>query len=99
MNNASGTATFFNRPHFVQGAQSLATVLCMLGTIFVGLDRRGLGFIRPTTLTWLGAGMLLSALAAVVSHRVRSGVTPIFVGCALGLLYLGTTWLLARTGG
>jgi len=74
MNDTGRTATFFNRPHVVQGTQSLATILCMLGIIFVGLDRRGLGFIRPTTLTWLGTGILLSALAAVVSHRVRSGV-------------------------
>jgi hypothetical protein len=99
MNDTSRTATFFNRPHFVQGAQSVATIFCMLGIIFVGLDRRGLGFIRPITLTWLGAGILLSAFAAVVSHRVRSGVTPVLAGGAMGLLYLGTTWLLARTGG
>ena len=97
--NDSRTATFFNRPHFVQGAQSLASILCMLGIIFVGLDRRGLGFIRPATLIWLGAAVSLSALAAVVSHRVRSGVTPIMAGGVMGLLYLGTTWLLARTGG
>ena len=99
MNDTRRTATFFNRPHFVQGAQSLSTIFGMLGIIFVGLDRRGLGFIRPSTLTWLGAGILLAALAAVVSHRVRSGVAPILAGSAMGLLYLGTTWLLARTGG
>jgi hypothetical protein len=71
----------------------------MLGAIFVGLDRLGLGFIRPTTFAWLGCGIVLSALAALVSHRLRVGVIPIVTGAAMGLLYLGTAWLLARTGG
>jgi multisubunit Na+/H+ antiporter MnhG subunit len=92
MSNSSRTAAFFNRSHFVKGAQSLAMIFCMLGVIFVVLDSQGLGVIRPTTLIWLGAGVLLSALAAVVSHRARAGVTPLVTGCALGFLYLGTTW-------
>ena len=99
MNDSSRTTPFFNRPHLVQGAQLVAMALGMLGVIFLGLDRRGLGFIRHTTFVWLGAGVLLSALAAAISHRARSGVTPLVSGGVLGLLFLGTTWLLARTGG
>jgi len=43
---------FFNRSHLVQGAQILATIFCLLGTIFIGLDRIGIGSVRPTTFTW-----------------------------------------------
>jgi multisubunit Na+/H+ antiporter MnhG subunit len=97
--NDSSRKAFFNRAHLVQGAQSLATIFCMLGVIFLGLDRRGLGFIRPTTLAWLGTCVLLSILAAVGSNRAQSGVTPLVSGGVIGLLYLGITWLLTRTGG
>ena len=99
MNESSRTTTFFSRSHLVQGTQALATTFCMIGVIFAGLDRRGLGLIRPTTLVWLGTGVLLSALAALVSRRARLGLKSLVSGSLIGFLYLGVTWLLERTGG
>jgi hypothetical protein len=95
----TGPGAFFNRSHFVQGAQFLGMVFCMLGVIFVGLDRRGMGSVRPVTITWLGLGVTLSLLAALSSRRIYQGITPVLTGSAVGLLFLATTWLLARTGG
>ena len=88
MNSSNDTITFFNRVHLVQGAQILATILCMLGVIFVGADELRMGFVRPLTFTWLAAGSALSALAAVVSRRIRLGAVPLMSGLAIGLLYL-----------
>jgi protein-S-isoprenylcysteine O-methyltransferase Ste14 len=90
---------FFNRSHLVQGAQTLATIFCILGTIFIGLDMIGIGSVRPTTFTWLGVGVALSAFAALVSRRARLGAVPLLVGVSIGLLYLGVTWLLAKARG
>ena len=96
MNRATA---FFNRSHFVQGVQTLATIFSMLGTIFIGLDRIGIGSVRSTTFTWIGVGAALSAFAALTSRRARLGVVPLLVGIAIGLLYLGVTSLLAKAGG
>jgi hypothetical protein len=90
---------FFNRSHLVQGAQILATIFCLLGTIFIGLDRIGIGSVRPTTFTWIGVGAALSAFAALASRRARLGAVPLLVGVAIGLLYLGVASLLAKAGG
>lgn len=99
MNDRNAAATFFNRAHLVQGGQILASIFCMLGVTFLGLDRRSLGFIQPTTIIWLGAGVLLAAVVAIVSGRARSGLAPLVSGGIMGLLFLGSTWLLAKTGG
>jgi hypothetical protein len=96
MNRATA---FFNRSHLVQGAQTLATIFCMLGTIFIGLDRIGNGSVRPTTFTWIGVGAALSVFSALASRRARLGAVPIFVGIAIGLLYLGVARLLAKASG
>jgi hypothetical protein len=90
---------FFNRSHLVQGAQTLATIFCMLGTIFIGLDMIGVGFVRPTTFTWICVGAALCAFAALASRRVRLGAVPLLVGVAIGILYLGVTWFLVKAGG
>jgi hypothetical protein len=90
---------FFNRPHLIQGAQTLAMIFCMLGTFFIGIDRIGIGAVRPTTYTWLSVGAALSAFAALASRRARSGAVPLLVGIAIGLLSLGVTWLLTKAGG
>jgi hypothetical protein len=99
MSRDNSTTSFFNRTHFVQGSQLLATTLCMLGVIFAGLDWRGMGFVRPATFVWLVMGFLLSAVAAIASRRARSAVTSFASGITIGLLFLGVTWVLARTGG
>jgi alpha-beta hydrolase superfamily lysophospholipase len=99
MSNDNITIAFFNRPHFVQGAQLLATTLCMLGVIFAGLDWRGMGVVRPAAFIWLGAGFLLSVVAAIVSRRALPGMTALASGVAMGVMFLGVTWFLARTGG
>jgi hypothetical protein len=93
MNRATA---FFNRSHLVQGAQILATIFCMLGTIFISLDRFGIGSVRSTTFTWIGVGAALSAFAALTSRRARTGAAPLFLGVSIGLLYLGVAWLSAK---
>jgi hypothetical protein len=70
----------------------------MLGTIFISLDRIGIGSVRSTTFTWIGVGAALSAFAALASRRARSGAMPLLVGIAIGLLYLSVTSLLAKAG-
>jgi protein-S-isoprenylcysteine O-methyltransferase Ste14 len=90
---------FFKRSHLVQGAQTLATIFCILGTIFIGLDMIGIGSVRPATFTWIGVGAALSAFAALASRRARSGAVPLLIGVSIGLLYLGVTWILAKAGG
>jgi hypothetical protein len=91
--------SFFNRVHLIQGLQTLATIFCMLGTIFIGLDRIGIGSVRPSTFTWIGVGAALSAFTTLTSHRVRLGAVPILAGAAIGLLYLCVTWFFAKAGG
>ena len=95
----SEATSFFNRSHLIQGAQALATVFGMLGTIFIGLDRLGAGRVSPSTLVWIGMSVILSGVAVVASRRLRSGAAPFATGVVLGLLYLGVGWFLARTGG
>jgi hypothetical protein len=90
---------FFNRLHLIQGAQVLATIFSILGTIFIGLDRIGTGLVRSTTLTWIDAAAALSAFAALASRRARSGAMPLLVGIAIGPLFLAVTWLLAKAHG
>lgn len=77
----------------------LASILCMLGVIFIGLDWRGLGFVRTATFVWFGAGLLLSVAAAIGARRVRRALLSLVSGVAIGLLFLAVTWFLARTGG
>jgi len=90
---------FFNRSHLVQGAQILATIFCILGTIFIGLDMIGIGSVRPPIFTWIGVGVALSAFAALASRRARLGAVPLLTGVSIGLLYLGVTWIFAKAGG
>jgi hypothetical protein len=96
MGESDQSAMFFNRPHLIQGAQVLATVFCMFGVVFAGLDRLNIGFVKTSTLWWIFVGLGLSLLAGILSRRINSGTAPFLAGAALGLLYLAVTWLIAR---
>jgi hypothetical protein len=99
MGSTDHKGSFFNRAHLVEGAQLLACVFAMLGVIFIGIDWLGGRNFRPSTFVWPVVGILLCVLVAAVSRSSRSAMFPFATGGALGLLYLGVTWLLARTGG
>jgi hypothetical protein len=98
MHSPDEPATFFNRPHAIQGAQILATVFCMLGVIFAGMDALSMGRVRPSTLSWDAAAVVLSAIAGALARRSQSAIGPLLAGSAMGLLYLGASWLLAKGG-
>lgn len=99
MHSPNHPSRFFNRPHAIQGMQLLAMVLTMLGVIFVGIDVLDTGHIRSSTLSWSSAAIVLSTIAGIVARNVQSGVKPLLAGLAVGLLYLGAVWLLAKAGG
>jgi hypothetical protein len=99
MQNAGPPGRFFNKPHAVQGLQLLAMLLAMLGVIFSGIDTLGTGGIRLSTFSWCIAAIVFSVVAGILARGVRFGTRPLLAGTAMGLLYLGTVWLLAKHGG
>jgi hypothetical protein len=99
MQNLGLPIRFFNRPHTVQGLQLVAMVFSMLGVIFSGTDTLGTGGIRPSTFYWCIAAIVFSVMAGILARGVRFGTRPFLAGTAVGLLYLGTVWVLAKTGG
>ena len=70
----------------------------MFGAAFSGIDVLGKGYVRSSTLAWAGAGIVLSFIAATLGRRVRAGAVPVLTGAALGALYLGVSWLMAKAG-
>jgi hypothetical protein len=99
MQNAGPLNRFFNRPHAVQGLQLFAMVFSMLGVIFSGIDVLGTSGIRLSTFSWCIAAIGFAVIAGGLARRVRFATRPLLAGIAVGLLYLGTVWLLAKSGG
>jgi hypothetical protein len=87
---------FFNRQRAIDALQVLALAGGMMGTTFAGLD-----LMQSNQLGAVSGGFFAICALSVVatfllSRSLRASLRPAVSGASLGLLFLGTIWVLSR---
>ena len=90
---------FFNRTHATEGAYVLTALFSFFGVTFSVLDLIQFTALRKVAAAFVAAAIGCGIASVIIGRSQSATWRAVSVGAFLAMLFLGTSWILAKTGG